>query len=57
MHFSAAAGKCSVLDSMFEANGELGIDIIVNGGAMPMVRLSGNCLEGLAGPSIIAKKY
>jgi hypothetical protein len=39
---------------MFEANGELGIGIIVNGGAM--VRLSGNCLEGLAGPGIIANQ-
>jgi hypothetical protein len=45
----------NVLDSMFEAGaGELGIGLIVNSGAM--VRIEGNCFEGLGGPGIIANQ-
>ena len=54
LYLDLAVNSINVLDSMFEANGELGVGMIINGGAM--VRLSGNCLEGLAGPGIIANQ-
>ena len=54
LYLDLAVNAINVVDSQFEANGELGIGVIINGGAM--VRLSGNCIEGMAGPGIIANQ-
>jgi hypothetical protein len=54
LYLDDAINSVNVIDSQFEANGDLGVGIVVNAGAM--VRIEGNCLEGLAGPAIIANQ-
>jgi hypothetical protein len=55
LYLDFGVNSINVLNSQWEpTKGEMGVGIVVNTGSM--VRIEGNTLEGLAGPSIIANQ-